>query len=70
MRAAALTSQQLLDRRQFFQIDALDPFLQFLRILVLQLDLEKITIGDHYPKRGVSILLFERFEAGIAIDSD
>ena len=52
----------------FFQINALDPLLQFAGLLVLQLDLDKIAIGDHYPQRGVLAFLFECLETGIAID--
>src|SRR5437879_10139221 len=33
-----------LNRGEFFQIDALDPFLQFLGILILQLDLKKVAL--------------------------
>ena len=60
----------LFDGGQLFQIDAFDPFLQFLWILVLQFDLKKIAIGDHDPKRGVFAFLFECFETGIAINRD
>jgi hypothetical protein len=37
------------DRAQLFEINALDPFLQFAGLLVLQFYLDEITIGDHYP---------------------
>src|SRR5436309_616788 len=59
-----------LNLRQFFQIDALDPVLQFLRILILQLDLDKITIGDHDPQSGMFAFCFESFKPRIGIDGD
>src|SRR5260370_29025913 len=58
------------NRRQLFQIDAFDPFLQFLWILVLQFDLKEITVGDHDPQRGVFAFLFERLKTGIAFNRD
>src|SRR5439155_10592431 len=42
----------------------------FLGILILQLDLKEITIGNHYPKRGVFTFLFKRLETGITIDGN
>ena len=59
-----------LNRRKFFQINALDPLLQFLRVLVLQLDLKGITIGNHYPESGMSAFFLECFKRGVAIDGD
>src|SRR5438034_9264267 len=57
-----------LNRGELFQIDALYPFLQFLGLLVLQLDLKKIAISDHYPERGMLAFSFECLEPGSAID--
>ena len=68
--AAATPRAPLLSGSQFFQIDAFGPLLQFLRVLVLQFDLKKIAIGNHYPKRGVLTFLFECLETGVAIDGD
>ena len=59
-----------LDRRQFFQINTLNPLLQFARFLVLQLDLDKITIRNHHPKGGVFAFFLKRFKTGVAIDGD
>src|SRR2546427_8234173 len=64
-RAAATVS---FDLRQFFQIDALDPLLQFLGVLVLYLDLHEITIGDHHPKRGVFLWLVVVLAAGVTVN--
>src|SRR6266496_4793523 len=61
---------QLLSLREFFQIDALDPSLQFAGLLVLQLDLEKVTVGDHYPQSGMLTFVLERFKSRVAIDRD
>src|SRR4029077_18712022 len=54
----------------FLQIDALDPFLQFFWVLVLQLDLNKITIGDHDPESSMLAFFLEGFETRVTIDGD
>src|SRR6266508_24449 len=59
---------QLLSLREFFQIDALDPSLQFAGLLVLQLDLEKVTVGDHHPQGGMLTFVLERFKSRVSID--
>src|SRR2546427_11940076 len=59
-----------IDLRQFFQIDAIDPILQFLGVLILQLDLDKITIGNHDPQSGMFAFSLEWFKPRGAIDSD
>src|SRR6266508_22953 len=61
---------QLLSLRESLQIDALDPSLQFAGRLVLQLDLEKVTVGDHYPQSGMFSVFLERFKSRVAIDRD
>src|SRR5436190_14550228 len=66
-----MTSCRLsLNRRWFLQIDAFVPFLQFFWVLVLQLDLNEITIGDHDPESSMLAFFLEGFETRITIDSD
>src|SRR5438046_10493053 len=63
-------SQQLLNLGHVSLFDALDLSLQFAGLLVLQLDLEKVTVGDHHPQGGVLTFVLERFKSRVAIDRD
>src|SRR5436190_8132543 len=66
-----MTSCRLsLNRRWFLQIDAFVPFLQFFWVLVLQLDLNEITIGDHDPESSMLAFFLEGFETRVTIDGD
>src|SRR5436190_11898654 len=66
-----MTSCRLsLNRRWFLQIDAFVPFLQFFWVLVLQLDLNEITIGDHDPESSMLAFFLESFETRIPVDGD
>src|SRR4029450_6561489 len=51
-------------------MDAFDPFLQFFWILVLQLDLNEITISDHDPESSMLAFFLEGFETRVTIDGD
>ena len=58
------------NRGEFFDIDALSPFLKRGRILSLRFDLEKITFRYHQPKGAMFAFVLESFETIVTIDVD